>query len=325
MAYDVSGQIAEGNTTAAAAEQAAKGYLQTASSTQRYPVTAADAPNIPVAEILPPVLSPTALDIALLDSNTQANRDAIVQWVDGQVDTWLAKYFPPLDIQLSSGEDAWLLDVMNNGYIGVPDAVANMIWNRARDNELSEALRLSDEAASFFADRGFSMPPGVLGDRALIAQLNAANKLSTIARDQAVKTMEISIDMAKFAITEITKLRTALADVMGKFLMDAMKVPMESLNMEIQKHDIKNKIWAASNDYMRAVLDIEKLAVAATSTEEQLRVSLINTDTHETTSRDATVADTAVRSAIAMAQIASSARSANNTLVGAVETISTKA
>jgi len=52
----------------------------------------------------------------------------------------------------------------------------------------------------------------------LRVQQVAADKSSTIARDSAIKQMEIAVDMVKFAIGEVSKLRLGIASALADFI-----------------------------------------------------------------------------------------------------------
>lgn len=113
----------------------------------------------------------------------------------------LSTYFPRAsNIQIAA--EAWLEDTITNGATGIPTSVENQIWERSRARELSDGARLSDEAVSTFAARGFSIPSGALAGRLSEVQQSVAGKISTHGRDVAIKQVEIQIETMKFAIAQ---------------------------------------------------------------------------------------------------------------------------
>ncbi|MDQ5980466.1 MAG: hypothetical protein QG602_3443 [Verrucomicrobiota bacterium] len=74
--------------------------------------------------------------------------------------------------------------------------VQNIAWARARGQAVAEAARAESEAATLWASRGFSIPPGVLTYQALAAGQTTTNAAIAIAADQAVRSQEFFFNVA---------------------------------------------------------------------------------------------------------------------------------
>jgi hypothetical protein len=140
--------------------------------------------QVPALRGDPPVFQPNT-DLANLfvrgfeEAFDQFNPEVLQAVLD-----YTARFFPAA---LATTCDDWIQNTIVNGGTGIPAAIENAIWERARSRELVEARRLEQEAVNAFAARGFSLPPGALAARTLEIQQDATNKSSTIVREQAIK------------------------------------------------------------------------------------------------------------------------------------------
>lgn len=235
-------------------------------------------------------------------------------WVRGLMADYLNTYFPTIDPAIGPAEDAWLLNGVNNGYLGFPVAVETAIWDRARARETQEALRMEEEAVSQMAARGFSLPPGVLASRLQAVQQEAANKSSTISRDIAIKQAEIAIDMSKFAIGEMTKLRLGIAQALADFIRAWMGLPGAAADISKAKADLQRSTWESSAGYLNALVnkarltfDVDAANVNAIAKVDDLSLAAFNNSLR-------TRVDAATSAAEAMGRSAAAYASSQNTL-----------
>jgi hypothetical protein len=184
-------------------------------------------------------------------------------WVRGLMGDYVNTFFPILDPAIQTSENAWMLNVVDSGYLGIPVAVETAIWDRARAKENIDALRLEDEAFNLFSARGFSMPPGVLANRLQTVQQDANNKVSTIGRDLAIKQTEISIEMTKFAIGEMTKLRIGIAAALADFMRAWLELPKAAAEVAKVKAEINKVLWDATSNYIHALVAKANLKLEA--------------------------------------------------------------
>ena len=184
-------------------------------------------------------------------------------WVRGLMADYVNTYFPTLNGNILTSENTWLVNVVDNGYLGIPVAVETAIWDRARAKENIDALRLEDEAFNLFSARGFSMPPGVLANRLQTVQQDANNKVSTIARDLAIKQTEISIEMTKFAIGEMVKLRLGIATALAEFMRAWMSLPQMAIDFSKTKAELNKVLWDSSANYIHALVAKANLKLEA--------------------------------------------------------------
>lgn len=92
-------------------------------------------------------------------------------------------------------------DVLAGG-TGLPPAVEQAIFDRARSREESQTSKAVQEAFDTFANRGFNMPPGML-----VAQVNAARedgqmRVSGINRDTMIEAAKWQLESLRAAIEQ---------------------------------------------------------------------------------------------------------------------------
>lgn len=321
---DVDASIQSSRTAAEEAQNKAISYTDAAQTAAQGYVTTG-----PVGTVTPPAVNipPFNPNIQLADtfkSDFDTQWAGMEAWVRTLMNDWINTHFPQFDQTLATSEDAWMKAVIDAGYSGIPIALENAIWNRARGKEMIEAVRLEEEAFTQFAARGFSMPPGALADRVLQVQQDATNKSSTIARELAIKQMEIAVDMVKLAIAEATKIRLGMAQALGDFIRAWLAVPQAAADIAKAKAQMNQVLWQSSADYVRALVAVASLDVEAQKANIVTNLELQKIDVTAFNESIERKVRAAIEAATVLGQSASAALGAQNTLVGAVTTITTK-
>lgn len=320
MAVDISGLISAANSDADAASNKAVAYTDNAQlAAQGYSIPG-PAITVVAPTVVPPAYDPNVQLATVFESDFNATWADLETWVRGLMTDWMNTHFPMLDPAIETAENTWLLNVVNSGYAGIPALIEQAIWDRARSRETQEAIKLEEEAIGQLAVRGFSLPPGVLADRLLTVQRSSADKVSTISRDIAIKQVELSIEMTKLAIQEMTKLRIGLAGALADFMRAWMSLPGAAADIAKAKATLQQVLWNSSADYARAQVSIASLSLDAQKTNAEVNVQLqkLGIDS-DNASRNLRV-QAAIQAANSMGQIASATHGAQNTVVGSVET-----
>lgn len=104
-----------------------------------------------------------------------------------------------------------LADRMNGG-TGLPAAVEQAIWDRARSREAAAAQSNIDEIARTGEALGFRLPPGVVVAQTRQAQQDYYDKLSSLSRDVAIKQAELEQSNLKDTIAAGMQLEGQLID-----------------------------------------------------------------------------------------------------------------
>jgi len=171
-----------------------------------------------VAQVKPNAATDFSTDVQTAYNNSLATLHATIQ---PQIQNFLATFFPDISTTLKTGSDAALIDIIINGR-GVPIAVENALYNRAKDREVQEALRAEQEVINASAARGFSIPTGVVNHTIATIQQDSQLKLSGINREIAFKAFDTLNENHKFAITQAVSLRAQFVGALGTFIRTAM-------------------------------------------------------------------------------------------------------
>jgi len=191
--------------------------------------------------------------------------DGVPDTLDAQIEAWMDKYAPMPDPALMLAEDNWLLGVINGTQaIGLPTHVVDAMWAQSRDRELADGLRGEDKVMAQFASRGFSLPSGALSAQLAEAQQATQYKLSDNNRAITIESAKIAVEVQKFAISEITKLRLNI----GKILVDLItawlamyKAPIDAavavVSAQAQLAGILSTYANANTARIKALADVE--------------------------------------------------------------------
>lgn len=245
-------------------------------------------------------------------------------WMKGLMSDYVNTFFPVLDPAIQETENAWLLSIINNGYLGIPVAVEQAMWDRANAKEVREAMRMEDEAVTQMSARGFSLPPGILANRLMTVQQDAANKASTVARDQAIEQTKISIEMTKFAIEETTKLRLGIAQAIAEWMRAWMSLPTAAMGMAKDKGQLDVELWNSSSEYIRAMVSNSTMYLDADIANQKSTIETTRTMVDNYLGAQKLRVDAAIAAAKEMGDVASAYASTLNTLahVGSITNVS---
>lgn len=220
---------------------------------------------------LPPIPFPSRPEIEVPEFNpnvdlggefTQAFDNALAAFgpdFEAEAQNFLDTYFPNFAACMQSSVDNWICDTITNGATGLPTAVENQIWERARAKELMDAARVRSDITAQWASRGWSMPTGMLAEQLLTVDQETSNKISQHARDVAIKQAEIVIDSVKFAIEQGVKVRLGVVAA----LVDYMRAYMTPWELAVRKAealvDAKSRLWQSSAAYYNALIGAAEL------------------------------------------------------------------
>ncbi|RRD41620.1 hypothetical protein EII18_08400 [Comamonadaceae bacterium OH3737_COT-264] len=107
---------------------------------------------------------------------------------------------------------AWVRRYMEGG-TGLPAAVEDALFGRARDRISAETRRAVQEAVSAFAARGFSMPPGMLAKQINAAQEQGRVQAAELNRDILIEATKWEIENIRFAVTQGIALEQLLQNI----------------------------------------------------------------------------------------------------------------
>jgi len=314
----LSDQLAAAEATAVRAEDKLTSLISTANTVAQGYSTVGDGITVTAPTIANIPFDPTIHLGNTFLSDYNSEWTGMETWVRGLMGDYLNTHFPILNPALGIAEDSWLLNVINNGYAGIPAAIETAIWNRARSRDAEEALRLETEAVESWAARGFMLPPGMLIHRVQQVQQEVANKASVTAREIAIKQVDISIDMIKTAISQVSQLRTGMASALADFIRAFTSLPDSAARIAEAKAKMQQVVWESSSSYLRTQADIARLSLDAQKANAGTNLSLQKMSIDASEGSINRQVEAALTSASKLGEVAAAARAAQNTLVGEI-------
>jgi hypothetical protein len=268
-----------------------------------------DEPNVTVLPFTPTEDLSTLFSGAVGDFDNEFETD-----FTNQANTFLSTWFPNFAACLKEQVDGWICNTIQNGGTGIPAAVENQIWERSRNKETKEATRLKSEAQEAFASRGFSLPSGVLYAQLAMIDQAASDKISTHARDVAIKQVDIEIENIRFAVDQGVRLRLGVVQALIGYLNAFLQVPQIATDRAKTQSELKRRLWEASAAYYRALIDAARLVLDYDKLRVERDLGIQAHEVEEFIARIRSRVDAAVSAAEEMGKIAQAALSAQNTL-----------
>lgn len=223
----------------------------------------------------PPVFTPnTELSVDFVRAYQEAFADFEPTVLESVVD-YLARFFPGA---VADACDDWIQTAIVNGGTGIPAAIEQAIWDRARGREIVEARRLEQEATNQFAARGFVLPPGALAARLLEVEQDATNKAATLSREQAIKAAELEIQNIRFAIEQGLRVRIAVIQGVGDYIRAWFKPADDAVEYAKALVNAKEKLWNQAADYYRALIAEAEMKLRASEITVTSRDRMVSLD-----------------------------------------------
>jgi hypothetical protein len=203
-------------------------------------------PAVPTAE------SPTDL--------YETYRDELIATLAGLLADFYDTYFPITN----DGYDpavAWIVNTITNGGTGIPAAIEDQIWQRARTRIIKEGSRVEAQLTSGFAAKGFSLPPGVMNKgikEIRHAQLSSLGEQST---DIAVKQIEIEITNIKFAVEKGLETRIAAIGAANDYIRAMALAPEIATKLTETDSSVQARLMSATADMYRARISRDQLVL----------------------------------------------------------------
>lgn len=292
-----------------AAQDFAEDAVRKASSSISYTLYDPTRPAVSIPNFTPDIDISELMDLA--SDNTilifqQRFREEFTDMINS--------YFPDFNQHLTHVHDK-LHDMIHNGGTGLPAAIEQAIFDRARSRVIQEQLTGEAQIYDDFASRGFSMPQGVMLARIDRLRDTALGKSAAVSSEIAIEQAKLEVENLKFAIERAAQyridiIRTAVDYIRAHFV--------TVLDQGVRKAEVlvsaKKALWDASTSYFDVLikngalaLDFEKLETDKSISNAQLFVDFV-------TSNAASASSAAVSAASAMGAIAAAALGSQNTL-----------
>lgn len=181
-------------------------------------VPAVGAVSVPTAPTLPTVTAPSLITLSTITTPTI---DLQASWLTALSTTPTLALLAPTPYTYARGPDyaSTLLTTLKatlnsrlTGGTGLPAAVEQAIWDRARDRETRSAQANIDQVQRSADALGFQLPAGTVAAQQREAERNYYDKLSELSRDIAIKQADLEQSNLKDTIAAGMQLESQLID-----------------------------------------------------------------------------------------------------------------
>jgi hypothetical protein len=217
---------------------------------------------VPVTNItaVEPTIPP--VDDALLIYDAELNH--LIKLLSDELAAYFAKYYP-LASDAFDEATSWLVNTITNGGTGIPQAIEDQIWQRARERIIREGQRLESTITSSYAARGFSLVQGPMIHDLNQARNEQAGRIGEASTAIAAKQAEIAIETIKFAITTAIDSRFKAMNAAADYIRAIASAPDAASRLVSTNSDAKAKMMDATAGLYRARLSRDELVIRSQS------------------------------------------------------------
>lgn len=160
------------------------------------------------------------------------------------------------------------INTLLGGGTGLPPAIWDALWERARDREQVTGDKLIQEVTDDWASRGFSLPGGVLDKKIVAARQEVQNASNTLSRDIAIKEAEMEVENVRFAVAQGIAYETMYISLHNQKMQltfesarYAMEVVVQLFNSEIAYQNIQLQTYLANVQVYKTLIEAEMLEI----------------------------------------------------------------
>lgn len=248
------------------------------------PIDAGDAPDRPE---LAPVVIPQSPDLpmpvleGLADIEIPSFTFPVLPTFDAEAPVFDAA--PPSVSALAQwSEPAYATEIMPdvlttvrrmlNGETGLPQAIEQALYERARSREDLTARQNVQQAFDSWAGRGFEMPPGMLVEQVNAAQEAAALRTNAASRDIAVEVARVAIENLRQAVAQGIAAEQTLYNIFNNAVQRTFEMARARVDAEVALFNAQVSLFNAKQTAYQ---------VAAQVYEAQLRAALAELEVYK--------------------------------------------
>lgn len=174
---------------------------------------------------------------------------------------------------------------MMKGGTGIPPAVEDALFARARERESQESLKAVQEATDTWAARGFSMPPGMLAKQANVTREQERLKAAELNREIMAQAGQWEIEAIRFAVEKGIALEQLTQNLFSNTVNRLFEVAKFQAEAQIKVFDAQINLFNAQNSAFETLANvfktrlegaIAKLTAYKTAIEGQVALGEIN-------------------------------------------------
>jgi hypothetical protein len=147
------------------------------------------------------------------------------------------------------------------GGTGLPAAVQQALFDRARGRELFTALEAQQTAFDAFSAKGFSMPPGMLAEQVNVAVEKSRLAQNVLSRDILIESAKWEIENLRFAIEKGIALETVLIGKFMEFAKRTFEAARFQVESEINVFNAMVSVYNAKQQGYRTAAEVFKIRI----------------------------------------------------------------
>ena len=237
----------------------------------------------------------------------------IIDLLADQLAQFFADYYPLASDAFDEAQ-TWLVDAITNGGTGIPAAIENQIWQRARERVLTDGLAAEDTIATGFAAKNYSLPAGAMTKQILQIRLKAQGALGEQSTSIAVKQAELEIENIRFAIEQAIASRTMAMNAAADYIRAVASSPATAAQIIDKTNDAQAKMMSAASQWYRVRLDRDELILKSVMGQIATDTDFWNVKRSQSLGIDKVKVDALAAAADAYAKAASAALTTLNTV-----------
>lgn len=207
------------------------------------------------------VTPPDLADLETLLANAYSGDLAsLKQQMDNMLEDFLDKYFPDYTAKLKTISD-WLDNTIKNGGTGIPPAIEQAIFDRAKGRGDALAIQAEDSAFRAYAQRGYPLPPGILTEKIDAIHQENQNELNRTNREIMIKQAELEVEQIRFAIDQGVRLHIGMLNAGQAYMGSIVALAGQGLAYARALIDAILGLYQITHAYVRAAVDAEELGL----------------------------------------------------------------
>lgn len=217
------------------------------------------------------VYLPSKADPASIYNQFGARYQQIYDDAKNELARYFATYFPNQAAIAAAVED-WLQDTIAANGTNF-QSVENAMWANSRNRIMAEQLSEENAMYAQFASRGFPLPTGALAAQLQELRIQQSNKLAEVSNTAAIKHLDISVDLIKFAISEANKLRLAAISMAADWIKALVLEPADiASRFVLQSGGLQADLIRAVGSYYGALLERDRILAQLRLGEKEIDV-----------------------------------------------------
>lgn len=195
------------------------------------------------------------------------NAASNISSVNGEVEQWLATYFPSISSGFKGIPEDYLIGVISGVKpFGMAGTIFETVWQQARDRAGRTVRSERATLSAAFSSRGFSLPPGALVDQLAQSERRATDAVLDVSREQAIKDADIKNQILQQAVQLSTQLKLGILNTAA----DLFRAYTSLYQLDAQSAQIKasayQAFYNALSSYYNVEVNMEQLKLRAAET-----------------------------------------------------------